>query len=82
MEEIYKLLIATAILFLGVPIGNILRNKTKEELKQGKKWFKIIVFVSLILGLIGLIIENDWLMFSFFFIAIVTSRSLVVKKKR
>jgi hypothetical protein len=82
MEEIFKLIIGIFILILGVPIGNLLREKTKDEQKQGRKYFKIIVYSSLVLGFVGLLIGNDWIMFSFFFIAIVTSRSLVLKNKR
>ncbi len=76
MLEILKILIGILVLILGIPIGNLLANYTKEELEEGKKWFKRIVFLGLIGGLIGLIIQNDVFMFSFFFIAIVTSRSL------
>jgi hypothetical protein len=82
MEEMLKLLIGAFVLVLGFPIGNILRNKTMDEQKEGWKYFKIIVYIGLVFGFLGLVIQNDWLMFSFFFIAIVTSRSLVVKKKR
>jgi len=80
MNEILKLGIATLVLFLGIPIGNLLRKYTKEELKLGKPWFKIIVFVGLIGGIIGLIVGDDALMFSLFFISIVTSRSLIFRK--
>lgn len=80
MLEVFKLLIGIAVLLLGIPIGNYLARITKEELKSGRKWFKILVFVGLIGGFVGLIIGNDVLLFSFFFIAIVTSRSL--RKRR
>ncbi len=76
MQEIIKLLIGIGVLALGFPIGSYLAKITKEELKSGKRWFGIIIIVSLIGGVIGLILEDDVLMFSFFFIAIVTSRSL------
>lgn len=76
MEEVIKLLIGIFVLILGIPIGNFLTKVTKEELKSGGKWFKLIIFLSLIGGFVGLIIQNDILMFSLFFIAIVTSRSL------
>lgn len=76
MTEIIKILIGALILILGIPIGNLLARYTKEELKDGKKWFKIIIFCGLIGGLIGLIIKSDLIMFSFFFIAIITSQSL------
>lgn len=82
MEEVIKILIGIVILALGMPLGNLLAKYTKEELEEGKKWFKILVFLGLIGGLVGLIIGNDVLMFSLFFIAIVTSRSLKIKKAK
>ena len=76
MLEIFRLLIGTGILVLGFFIGNLLAKRTKEELKAGQKWFKIIVILSLVGAIAGLIFGNDFLLFSFSFIAIVTSRSL------
>jgi len=76
MPETLKLLIGVAVLILGIPIGNILAKYTQEELKDGQKYFKIIIILGLIGGVIGLIIKNDALMFILFFIAVVTSRSL------
>ena len=76
MGEIIRLIIAILILLLGIPIGNYLAKQTKEELKSGQKWFKRLVILSLLGVLIFLIAGNDALLFSFAFIAIVTSRSL------
>ena len=76
MLEILKILIGAIVLILGIPIGNLLARYTKDELKDGKPWFKLIVFIGLIGGLVGLIIRNDAILFSFLFIAIVTIRSL------
>lgn len=76
MQQLLQLFIATIILILGFPIGNLLAKTTKEELAVGKKWFTLIILFCLIGGFIGLILKNDVFMFSFFFIAIVTSRSL------
>jgi len=76
MQEMIKLIIGILILLFGFPIGSYLAKSTKEELKSGQRWFKLIVICSLIAGVVGLIIGNDILMFSFFFIAIVASRSL------
>ena len=76
MLEIVKLLIGVAVLMLGFFIGDFLAKVTKEELKDGRKWFKIIIYVSLFGGIVGLILRNDFLMFGFFFMAIVSSRSL------
>jgi len=80
MQDLIKILIGIIVLFFSVFIGNLLAKFTKEELKSGQGWFRIIIMLSLIGGVIGLIIRNDILMFTMFFIAIVTSRSLKVKK--
>ena len=81
MQEVYKLLVGIVILLIGIPIGNILAKNTREELKDGKKWFYLIILISIIGGIINLIFLNDVLLFTFLFIAIVTSRSLKIKKK-
>ena len=80
MQEIIKILIGVAILLLGFPIGTFLARLTKEELKRGQKWFKIIILVSCVGALAGLFLRIDYLLFAFLFMAIVTSRSLLKKK--
>jgi len=77
MQEVFKILIGIGILILGIPIGSLLAYFTKEELKVGRKWFKLIIFLSLVGGFVGLILGNDALLFSLFFVAVVTSRSLI-----
>ena len=79
MIETLKILIGIAVLILGFPLGNFLAKITKEELKSGQKYFIILTWLGLVGGLVGLIIQNDVLLFTMFFIAIVTSCS--VKKK-
>lgn len=76
MEDILKIAIGIAFLLLGIPLGSFLAKKTKEELKQGSKWFRLIIIISLACSVPALIIGNDFLFFSFLFIALVTSRSL------
>ena len=76
MNELINLLIGILVLLLGFPLGGFLAKITKEELKSGQKWFKLIIILSLAGGFVGLILGNDVLMFSLFFIAIVTSRGL------
>lgn len=76
MQEVIKLIIGMGILALAWPIGILLAKHTKEELKQGQKWFKILIAVSLIGAVVSIIFRQDALMFSFLFIAVVTSRSL------
>ena len=80
MQDLIKILIGIVVLFAGVFVGNLLAKFTKEELKTGHSWFRIIIMLGLIGGVIGLFIGNDILMFTMFFIAIVTSQSLKTKK--
>lgn len=76
MQQIYQLIIGILVLIFAFPIGNLLAKVTKEELKSGKKYFKILIILSLAGAIISLIIGNDVLLFSFSFIAVVTSRNL------
>lgn len=76
MEDWLKIIIALAVLLLGIPIGNLLAKYTKEELKIGRVWFRFLMLAGVIGGVLGLIFQKDALMFTLFFIAIVSSRSL------
>lgn len=76
MQQIYVLLMGVALLILGIPIGNLLAKITKEELHSGKKYFRLLITLSLIGAVVFLILGNDALLFGLLFIAIVTSRSL------
>ena len=76
MAHLINLLIGIVILILGFPIGNYLAKQTKEELKPGQFWFKLIILASFLGVILSLIFRNDALLFTFAFIAIVTSRSL------
>jgi hypothetical protein len=80
MQEVYKFLIGIFVLILGIPIGNLLAKMTREELKAGQRWFRLIVIFSLIGAVMALILRNDALLFALLFIAIVTSRSLRVPR--
>lgn len=81
MQEAIKILIGIVVLLLGIPLGNWLAKSTKEELKAGKKWFRRLIVLCLIGTIVGLIIGNDVVLFTFAFIAIVTSSSLGGVKK-
>jgi len=79
MQEIVKIVLGIFVLALGIPIGDFLYRKTKEETKSGQKWFKLIVLTGFLGAIISAIIQNDFLFFSFLFISLVTSRSLIRK---
>lgn len=82
MLEVFKLLIGTGFLILGVFIGKTLAGYTKEELASGQIYFKILTILGLIGGLIGLFIGNDVLLFTMFFIALVSVQSVKKKKSK
>ena len=86
MEEVVKLLIGVGVLIFAFPLGNFLRNLTRDEQKAGQPWFFILTILGFVGGIVGLIILEDWLLFTSLFVAIVSSRSLIVgkngKKKR
>ena len=76
---IFEILVGILVLILGIFIGDFLAKLTKEELKEGQAWFKLIIVKSFFGVILSLILKNDVLFFSFLFIVMVTSRSL--KKK-
>ncbi len=76
MIEVISHIIGILMLVLGFFIGNYLAGVTKEELKSGKRWFKLIIVLSLIGAVAGIFLRNDSYLYSFLFIAVVTSRSL------
>jgi len=82
MQEIIKILIGIIVVFFSVFIGNLLAKLTKEELKTGQGWFRKIIILSLIGAVISLIIKNDILLFTFLFITMVTSKSIINKNKK
>ncbi len=75
-SAIVKFFIGFLVLLLGFPIGFYLRKITRDEIKEGQKWFRLIILVSFVGSIISLILRNDILLFTFLFITIVTSRNL------
>lgn len=82
MQDAVKLLIGILVLALSFPIGNLLAKFTKEELKSGQKWLKLVIILSFFGAIISLIFREDALLFTFLLIIIITSRSLKMKKRK
>ena len=79
MTQITNFFLGVLVLLLGIPLGSYLAKETKEELKDGQVWFKMIILLSLVGILVSLFFGSDFFLFTFAFIAIVTSRSLRLK---
>ncbi|MEI6850050.1 MAG: hypothetical protein WCK29_03350, partial [archaeon] len=58
------------------PIGYLIAWMCNDELVSGRKWFRIIIFVSLLVGIVSLFFGQWVLLCSMIFIFIVTSISL------
>ena len=55
------MLYAFLLLIMSVPIGYLLRSITKEELKAGKKYFRLFWIISLIVAFGMLFVDfNDY----------------------
>lgn len=71
------LLFNVLILLLAIPVGYLISWMAKEELKQGRRWFRILVIAGILGGIgfwiYGFIIES----LTMFFICIVALVSLV-----
>lgn len=59
------------ILFLAVPIGLLIAWFARDELKQGRKWFRIMVILSLLGGLWFWLIDRIYISLTWGFIFII-----------
>lgn len=65
------------ILVLAIPVGLLISYMTKEELISGRKWFKFILVVCVVLGIWFYFKELNYLVLTFAFIFIITLISLI-----
>jgi len=64
------------ILLTAIPAGLLVAWLTKEELRDGRKWFKAIIVASLAGCLVALFFKNYTIMLTLLYMAIATSMSL------
>ena len=64
------------ILLTAIPAGFLLAWLTKEELKDGKKWFKLIIAVSLAGSIAFLFLKNEIVTLTLVYMAIVSYISM------
>jgi uncharacterized membrane protein len=70
------------LLVLAIPAGFLLSWMAKDELKEGKKWFKALFIISLILTVLFLIYGISYAALTSAFVAIVSLISLIKGCKR
>lgn len=82
----FQIILTIIIALLGYPIGLFIAKLTEEELEQGRKWFMLIILVSIMGIILSLVFTNNetllFLVASFVFVALVALASLVKSKRR
>ena len=80
MPELIFQILVVVIALLGYPAGLIIAHLTKEELKAGRRWFRIIAILSVIGIILSAILARGtallFLAASFVFIFLLTLASL------
>jgi hypothetical protein len=64
------------ILLTAIPAGLLVAWLTKEELRAGKKWFKMIIALSLAGSVIFLFLKNEVVTLTLMYMAIVSYMSI------
>jgi len=81
MSQTIQILLVILILILAFPAGYLLAWLCKDELVQGRKWFKLLALISTILAVIFLFF-NLTISFTLVFISIVSLISVAKSKDR
>ena len=71
-----KEILVAAILVLGIPSGFLIAWLCREELVQGRAWFKIIIFLSIIIAILSFVMMNIPVSLTMIFMIIVSLISL------
>ncbi|MGB9708112.1 MAG: hypothetical protein ACPLXC_02175 [Candidatus Pacearchaeota archaeon] len=82
----WQVIVSIVIALLGYPVGLLIAKLTEEELEQGRKWFMLIILLSIIGIILSFVFTNNetllFLVASFVFIALVALASLVKSRRR
>jgi len=57
-----QIILAIIVALLGYPVGLLIAKSTKEELKKGRKWFKLIMIASLLIMILSFLNETGTLL--------------------
>ena len=66
------MILEVIILILAFPVGYLIAYWTRDELIQGRKWFKMIIIASILGGFWFFIIGEDYISLTLIFILIST----------
>jgi len=85
MMETLKWVLYAAILLTSIPVGMFLAKLCGDELKQGRKYFRIFLYVSGLLVVLALIFYRNIILilsfvYAFIIIGILFLKSRKIKK--
>lgn len=75
------MIIEIILLIAAVPIGLFIARLAKDELKDGSRWFRLLVSISLSLSILSLLFGKPYQTLTLIFIAIVSFLSFTRSKK-
>lgn len=70
------MILSIITLFLAIPAGYLIAWLARDELVDGRRWFKILIFSSIFFGILGFFSGLNSIGFSCLFISIAASVSL------
>jgi len=77
------ILLNIAILLTAIPVGYVLAWLCRDELVDGRKWFKMIIYILVILLIVFLLVYKDAsILFSLMYMLIITYISLFKSKDK
>ena len=76
------MLIEIIILLLGVPTGYLIAWLARDELISGRKWFRLLIALSLLSGIIFYFAELNYIALTNVFMAIIGLVSLIKSKDK
>lgn len=85
--EAFQYILLALILIAAFPLGFLLAKMTKEELKSGRIWFKLVIALAIIISIVSIFFrlyfdEIVITVTSMLFIIIIAAISLLKSKKK
>ena len=71
------MIINIAILMLSIPAGYLIAWLARDELIMGRIWFKVLIIMSMLIGIIFYFFDRIYISLSAAFIVIVSAISLM-----
>ena len=70
------------ILLLGIPVGYLIAWLARDELVLGRRWFKILIILSFLVGITSYFLDSIYITLTMVFIIIVSFISLIKSRDK